>query len=1004
MLKLLKPAKPEDAFIQRYDLLMRWALSLTGNNRAQAEDLVHDAFIQFTVRRSELGAIENTDAYLHRILRNMHLSQVRRATLTEDSRVSIANFDSAEIGLRSIDPREHVDLQDELRQICQYACARKETSKAGAVLILRFFHGYYPSEIAQVMRTNRTAVDWWVQQSRREAKAYLNDPGSLRFTGEKPSADAKQFSYARTTAELLAELRRTIFESRKGACLSPDQLKEIYRAKTQITVGSNVLSHIVSCPQCLDAVNRLLGLPLLAERHSDDRLGRDVPPDSSGGAGDGGGQGGGSRTSIVESKNRYKRRLKETIEHRPQELRIAVNGFVLGAQQVSSELSKQVLTVNVDEPIGFIEVFSEQGLRLLFFDVDQPIDGSIEQSARAEFDCGRALDLSLSFRGPWPTINVSYHDPTFDAVESYQEDFDSEEVLGAAIDVADSAKVKTSIKSHRKRASRGLRSLARAFDWRMLLRPGPVTALISLALLIAVALFYRHGPTAPLSASDLLQRSAAAEDLLAANRDHVLHRTLRLEERSSTGQLLSSRRVEVWHSAEKGITARRLYDDSGALVAGDVLRSDGVQTIYHHGKKPELQLAPDKRTSALVNFESAWQLEPAASEFTSLIGGAPAAQAASSDSAYTITYAGDPAAKLSGVISASLVLTRSDLHAVEQTVLVRQGDETREYKFIETSFERRSPSSVAPALFEPEPALLSSSVLGTRNLKPETAASATAPSPFLATADLELQVLKQLNQADAFYGEQISLTRTNDGRLHVEGIVETDKRKNEIVQSLAPLKQNPALQIQVETVAEAAQRQARERRGTGNSVTTGNLEVEAKSAMPAEAELRAYLSREKSLSGEALDQEVRRFAEREIGRARHARRHAVALKQIAERFSADDLRSLDENARKQWRTMIGQHARAAQQELESLRRELEPAFSSISNSDRVENIDISGDADLARAAKRLFELTSSVDEAVGRSFSIYAAGGVAPVKTYEFSRSLGSATNTARQLAQAGSA
>ncbi|HLA12377.1 MAG TPA: hypothetical protein VJ023_17455 [Pyrinomonadaceae bacterium] len=42
MLKLLKPANPEDLFIQRYDVLMGWALALTNRNRAQAEDLVHD--------------------------------------------------------------------------------------------------------------------------------------------------------------------------------------------------------------------------------------------------------------------------------------------------------------------------------------------------------------------------------------------------------------------------------------------------------------------------------------------------------------------------------------------------------------------------------------------------------------------------------------------------------------------------------------------------------------------------------------------------------------------------------------------------------------------------------------------------------------------------------------------------------------------------------------------------------------------------------------------------
>jgi len=113
MLQLLKSASPEDVFVQRYDQLLGWALSLTKHNQEQAEDLVHDAFIQFTHRRGDLAAIENTDAYLNRMLRNMYLSQVRRAGLIQESRFSIADFDSVEMGLRSFrasDPREHLDL------------------------------------------------------------------------------------------------------------------------------------------------------------------------------------------------------------------------------------------------------------------------------------------------------------------------------------------------------------------------------------------------------------------------------------------------------------------------------------------------------------------------------------------------------------------------------------------------------------------------------------------------------------------------------------------------------------------------------------------------------------------------------------------------------------------------------------------------------------------------------------------------------------------------------
>ena len=996
MLKLLKHTSPEDLFIQRYDVLMGWALALTGRNRAQAEDLVHDAFIQFTLRRSELGAIENADAYLNRMLRNMYLSQIRRATLIQDSPFSIANFDSAEIGLRTIDPRERVDVQDDLRQICQYACVRKEGSKAGCVLILRFFHGYYPSEIAQILRTSRKAVDRYLLISRREAKLYLSDPNALRFTAENPPTSVSRFGYVRTTSELLAELRNTIFAAHKGECIEVEQLKEFYE-KTSGAVEVTSLSHFVSCQPCLDTVNRILGLPLLAERNSDDRLGRDVPPDSSGG-GAGGDLGGGG--SAVDSKRRYQRRLRETIEHRPQELRIAVNGFVLGAQEVSSEFNKQVLSVNIDEPIGFIEVFSEQGVRLLFFDVDQPIDGTIEQTARAEFDCGRALDLSLNFRGPWPSLNVAYHDPTFDAVESHVEGFEPE--TSAAGIAAEPPAKRLLVSSFWTQQRARFQSLVERLNWRLLLRPGTVTALFALGLIVVAMLVYRRIPTPPVSAADLLQRSAASEEAIAGNRDQVLHRTIRLEEKAASGQLIASRRVEIWHSAEKGITARRLYDENGSLVAGDWRRADGVRTIYHHGKRPELQLAPDKRASALVSFDNVWRLDPSAREFTSLIGGSQNAQAQATDNTYVISYSNANATS-PGLVRTSLVLGRADLHAVEQTIVVRQGDEEREYRFVEASFERRSPNSVAPAVFEPEPLLLGAARPITDASKSTvTPVAATSPTaPFFATPELELQVLKQLNQADAFYGEQISLTRTPEGRLRVQGIVETDKRKTEILQSLASLKRNPAVQIEVETVAEAAERQARQRTTSDNPTEIGNVEVEVKSAIPVAPELRAYLSKQRGISGEALDEEVRRFADRVMARTRQARRHALALNQIAQRFSADDLRALDAESRNQWRSMVSQHARAVQQELEALRRELLPMFPSVSSEEGDAGIEIAADADYARAGKRLYELASTVDEAVGRSFSIYAGGNAsAPVTTIQFSHSLRGATRLAAAVAR----
>jgi len=69
----------------------------------------------------------------------------------------------------------------ELRSICEYACIRKETSKAGSILLLRFFHGYYPTETAQVLRTSRNNVDNWLTLARRETKLFQENPGGWVF-------------------------------------------------------------------------------------------------------------------------------------------------------------------------------------------------------------------------------------------------------------------------------------------------------------------------------------------------------------------------------------------------------------------------------------------------------------------------------------------------------------------------------------------------------------------------------------------------------------------------------------------------------------------------------------------------------------------------------------------------------------------------------------------------------------------------------------------------------
>src|SRR5262249_35506363 len=79
-------------------------------------------------------------------------------------------------------------------------------------------------------------------------------------------------SRARTASDLLTELRDHIFATRRGRCLAAEQLMKFYR--THKVMPRTTLSHLVSCPSCLDEANRLLELAPLHERNVIDVLGR----------------------------------------------------------------------------------------------------------------------------------------------------------------------------------------------------------------------------------------------------------------------------------------------------------------------------------------------------------------------------------------------------------------------------------------------------------------------------------------------------------------------------------------------------------------------------------------------------------------------------------------------------------------------------------------------------------------------------------------------------------
>jgi RNA polymerase sigma factor (sigma-70 family) len=947
----------EEVFLGRYRSLRAWALQLTRNERDQAEDLVHDAYIQFTLAQPDLDSIQNLDGYLYRLLRNLHLSQVRRSERLHRRALSIVDYDSAEIGLRFGDPRQQIRLQDELRQVCQYACNRKDTSKAGSVLILRFLHGYYPREIARVMLSTRPAVEERLRVARSEARQYLRDPNSLQFLhGQAMARTTIPMGFARTADELLVELRQAIFDSRQGVCLTQPDLTDLYSDESNAAIDQQTLGHLASCPKCLDAVNCLLDLAPLSERFPTDTIGSDKGRKGDGGD-DGDAGGGGISASELSSS---RRRAKEVFEHRPAELCVSVNGYVLATQNVGTEFTEQTLSVNVAEKIDFIEVLGEQDIRLLFLSVEElPPDGPHQHSVRVELSDQRTLEATLSFSNPWPTVQVLYRDPLPSGDPAAQADLSQETDRPES---ATSQSVPVAVKKPHENA------ILRAWRWLsnsgFRLRPATVTAVLSLILIAALLLVRLHVPA--VSAAELLQRSTVATETIASNPEIVIHRTIELEERAgNSADVISRRRIEVWQSAAQGIKLRRIYDEQNNLIAGEWSKADGGSTVYRHGEKPQARTSPDVAAKAILETGEFWRLDASAKSFEALVDLGQAITVQETPDTYVLSYQGDAAGNGNRLLRATLTLNKTNLLATEQTLTVNRDGAVRELRFVEAGFGQTAAGSIAPGVFQPEPELLGTTSDGRLNRTPNdllrNEAAGRAPSAAVASPELEIEVTYLLNRIKANLGEQVSMSRTVGGTLRVEALVETEGRKGEILRALGPIIGNPAVKVDVRTVAEAA-RQARTE--PGRTGTTQEVDV-SNGRIPADSDLRAYFSA-RLVGNEAIEREMDRYAARVMNHSRQALLQASALKRLVDRFSPAELRTLSPEARAKWLGMIREHTDGYRREVGALRQELRSVFGSRGGSEEA------GESDPAAAADRLMQLSYANDDAVRSAFTISA--------------------------------
>lgn len=134
----------EEFAVQRMDSLLRLARLLTGN-QADAEDLVQSSLLRAQVKWSRIASADRPDAYVRRLLVNVHHSAMRQRRLAT---VELEETHALCAGSGS----DFTEI-DALRSSISRLPLRQRTA-----LVLRYYEDLDIGEIAEAMGLNASSV------------------------------------------------------------------------------------------------------------------------------------------------------------------------------------------------------------------------------------------------------------------------------------------------------------------------------------------------------------------------------------------------------------------------------------------------------------------------------------------------------------------------------------------------------------------------------------------------------------------------------------------------------------------------------------------------------------------------------------------------------------------------------------------------------------------------------------------------------------------------------
>ena len=929
-------SSPERLLEDRHEQLSTWAMTLSRGDAGKAQDIVQDLCLYFMLSKPDLSSISNLDGYLYTCLRNLYLSSMARSTREAQHVVSLAQFDSVESTLKANPAGDLVQTQNDLRRICSYAAWRKESAKSASCFILHFFLGYYRREVAAISGLPISAIYNNLKSARTEIRAHLESQQKIQLVAmDGPVEPALAWTPVPSNA-LFRELLNSIRSSCTTACLPEDRLLAHYDSGAPVRISAALLAHVASCEHCLSLIDRHFQWPKHTDRESLEGF-----EGSPGSQMDGKSE---SKRSTVPSEARILlRRREQTYEHRPEVLSIAVNGRIIALHNIEGPQSILTARIEQQESAKFVEVFSEQDVRLAFVPIlEQPPAGPAKHAQRVELSDSRWLELHLTFDGLGLNSQATYFDPALERLSSIEEEASASVPARQSAEESHAVILRPEISTARKPWLSSLRNLLPSSTWAWAL---------ALSTVFVIALtsyrFHTHREQS-LSANTVIQQAISMET--AALKENAVHSVFRVELPGNDGSLQQAGSIEVWKDSGQQRYSHRVFDSRNQLFAEEwnTQKSHGSYRSSAATQAPAFNRVP-------VEWLLHQDLSPQA--FESMANGHIEMRETADGYEFTVQHPGNSTPQL---VSATLTITHN-LQPVRETLLVRSGEATTEVRLVQTSYDVRPSRSVPDEVFHPHEARQP-------NWHSE---SELAPSLFDSTlrtslTELQIAALYELHHLNADTGEPIEIARAAVGHIRVSGTVANRVRRQQIIDALSSLPNRTLLDIQIGS--QDSLRSAHTARGAPAAALHVYNVVDARP--PGEAILRKYYE-SRGLSGAALDAATAHFCQTALEHADSILQRAYALNRLGSVFEGNNVADLDLSSRQQWADLVNANASILAAQIEALEQQLnELPLSRTSSEKSIKQLaGIENPAEFAGETRNLLHKAQHIDELISTLFA-----------------------------------